>query len=250
MKSPAARDPSDTNSADSNAAINTLASHKQASLGPADNESANACPSHRPAKRKPTSGDSANGGCCSTVEQVWLMKGGKRMEHADEQGWRISEVERLTGLSRRDIQRCCYEGKGGVGILQPANSSWGRRTYSKRDLATLFVVASYRRRGFTLPQVKEVFEKHEGEKGLRALLDEECERASDQLEAILGQLLRAKALRASLEKDPSDRLSQLFRNVATVHLVLFPSSNSLEALLAIPGMDLLVELWLGPDALR
>ena len=47
------------------------------------------------------------------------------MNNAHEHGgWTISEVERLTGLPRRDIQRCCYSGKGGLGIVKPQDSTW------------------------------------------------------------------------------------------------------------------------------
>lgn len=163
------------------------------------------------------------------------------------QGWRISEVERLTGLSRRDIQRCCYEGKGGVGILSPKGSSWGRRLYDRHDVATLFVVACYRRRGLTLPQVKEVFDRHPGETGLHELLDEECERSRDQLADCLSQLVSARAFSASLEDDRDSLLAGLFRKVATVHAALRPGKASLDEILAQPGMETLVGLWLGRD---
>lgn len=169
------------------------------------------------------------------------------MDDGAGHGWRISEVERLTGLSRRDIQRCCYEGKGGVGILSPKGSSWDRRLYDRHDVATLFVVACYRRRGLTLPQVKEVFDRHPGRTGLRELLDEECERGKDQLAEVLGQLVSAKAFRASLGDDHDSLLAGLFRQVATVHAALRPDRTSLDEILAQPGVETLVELWLGGD---
>lgn len=190
---------------------------------------------------------STDGNCCSTIERVWLMKGGKRMEHAGEQGWRISEVERLTGLSRRDIQRCCYEGKGGVGILSPKGSSWGRRIYNKRDLATLFVVASYRSRGLTLPQVKEIFDQHRGADGLEELLEEELERTNDQLDRLLARHIGTRALLASLGEDSSRSLAELFKAVAAAYLAKHDlGKDPLDDLLALPGMELLVELWFGP----
>lgn len=77
---------------------------------------------------------------------------------AKQQGWTISQVEALIGLSRRDIQRCCYEGKGGVGILSPEDSKWGRRTYSAEDLARLFIVAQLKASGLSLPEAKREFE--------------------------------------------------------------------------------------------
>ena len=48
-----------------------------------------------------------------------------RDEVAD--GWKISQVEALVGLLRRDIQRACYEGAGGLGIVKPRNTTWGWR---------------------------------------------------------------------------------------------------------------------------
>lgn len=39
-------------------------------------------------------------------------------------GWKIAEVERLVGLSLRDIQRACYQGRGGMGVLKPSDGSW------------------------------------------------------------------------------------------------------------------------------
>ena len=45
-----------------------------------------------------------------------------RDEVAD--GWKISQVEALVGLPRRDIQRACYEGAGGLGIVKPRNTTW------------------------------------------------------------------------------------------------------------------------------
>ena len=45
------------------------------------------------------------------------MKSRRQRKKLGQAGWRISEVERLTGLSRRDIQRVCYQGEGGIGLL-------------------------------------------------------------------------------------------------------------------------------------
>lgn len=74
------------------------------------------------------------------------------MGTAEQHGWRIAEVERLVSLSRRDIQRACYQGRGGAGVLTPSDGSWGRRTYDERDLATLFLLAQRRRESLTLSQ--------------------------------------------------------------------------------------------------
>lgn len=116
------------------------------------------------------------------------------MNNAHEHGgWTISEVERLTGLPRRDIQRCCYSGKGGLGIVKPQDSTWGRRTYSARDVATLFVVRLEKQQGLSLPEIGEKLRKHpatgsEAEPGLLAV---HIERLKERQEEVAGQLLAA-----------------------------------------------------------
>ncbi len=79
---------------------------------------------------------------------------------ASQQGWAISQVEALIGLSRRDIQRCCYEGKGGVGILSPEDSKWGRRTYTADVVlvviaAVAFIAAKHLKQTDTAPTTSE-----------------------------------------------------------------------------------------------
>ena len=119
------------------------------------------------------------------------------MNNAHEHGgWTISEVERLTGLPRRDIQRCCYSGKGGLGILKPQDSTWGRRTYSACDVATLFVVRLEKQQGLSLPEIGEKLRKRpaigsEAEPGLLAV---HIARLKEQQEEVAGQLLAARAL--------------------------------------------------------
>lgn len=87
--------------------------------------------------------------------------------------WKISQVEKLIGLSRRDIQRACYKGRGGVAILQPKDSSWGRRNYSLEDVATLFVVKCHKERGLSLVEIKRVFERSEASEGGCAMLEDQ-----------------------------------------------------------------------------
>ena len=117
------------------------------------------------------------------------------MNNAHEHGgWTISEVERLTGLPRRDIQRCCYNGKGGLGIVQPQNSTWGRRTYSAREVATLFVVRLEKQQGLSLPEIGDKLRKRpaigsEAEPGLLAV---HIERLKERQEEVAGQLLAAR----------------------------------------------------------
>lgn len=119
------------------------------------------------------------------------------MNNAHEHGgWTILEVERLTGLPRRDIQRCCYSGKGGLGIVKPQDSTWGRRTYSARDVATLFVVRLEKQQGLSLSEIGEKLRKRpvigsEVEPGLLAV---HIARLKERQEEVSGQLLAARAL--------------------------------------------------------
>lgn len=121
--------------------------------------------------------------------------------HGDiREGWRVSQVEQLIELPRRDIKRACYQGQGGVGILQPEDSAWGRRTYGQEDLAKLFIVRQYKSRGYSLPEIKGIFEQGGGD--YRMLLDLQIARLQDQLIEIEGRLLRAQALRIAVENEP------------------------------------------------
>ena len=83
-----------------------------------------------------------------------------RDEVAD--GWKISQVEVLVGLPRRDIQRACYEGAGGLGIVKPRNTTWGWRVYEVPDVAKLFLLAQGRRQGKMLDEVRDELASCEG----------------------------------------------------------------------------------------
>ncbi len=125
--------------------------------------------------------------------------------------WKISEVQRLVELPRRDIQRACYEGQGGVGILSPTDSTWGRRTYGCEDLAKLLVASELRREGLSLPEVRREFDRAaERGQGLTGMLGDWVHRLREQEEALRGRLLKAEALWAKLasgeteEDDPHE----------------------------------------------
>ena len=69
-------------------------------------------------------------------------------------GWRVSQVERLLNMPRRDITRSCYADlkRGGAGILQPADGTWGRRNYSIEDIAWLYLVKLQHDQGTACPR--------------------------------------------------------------------------------------------------
>lgn len=121
-----------------------------------------------------------------------------RDEVAD--GWKISQVETLVGLPRRDIQRACYEGAGGLGIVKPRNTTWGWRVYEVPDVAKLFLLAQGRRQGKTLDEVRDELASCEGARDvLRKLV--RCEQAArEACDAHAGANMSARALRCAIEQ--------------------------------------------------
>ena len=112
--------------------------------------------------------------------------------------WKISQVEKLIGLSRRDIQRACYSGKGGVAILQPEDSSWGKRGYSVEDLAKLFVVKCHRGKGMSLVESAEAFRKFdEAERGY-SMLDAQVSLMLAQRDELERQIACGELINAAL----------------------------------------------------
>lgn len=145
------------------------------------------------------------------------------MDNAHAQGaWTISEVERLTGLPRRDIQRCCYNGKGGLGIVEVQNSTWGRRCYSVAEMAALYVVQLERLTGESLPEIARKLCGQAGEEPFEPAdhLAVQAARLEERSEAIAGQLARARALRIALqEDDPQSALGALVERCVGDQLV-------------------------------
>lgn len=167
-----------------------------------------------------------------------------RARHMD-QGWEISDVERLIGLSRRYIQRACYAGKDGAGILAPETN--GReRLYGVRDLAVLLVVGLFRderysrdRQRHTLGEVRDAIAAAGGD--VEGILSAQSELLRDQLEETANQYLRVRALAAALDADaPGERLANLLDEISAVAVALGPDAGA--ALLGMPGFELAQEL--------
>lgn len=184
----------------------------------------------------------------------------------DQHGWTISQVEDLIGLPRRDIQRCCYTGKGGVALLFPADSTWGRRTYSADDLARLYLVARMKDRGMSLPEIKRELDGSEAAgNGDDVLLGDCASRLAEAREQVESLLLSAQALLCA--DDPqaikslvSDYIcrsggAKLDCSGLLERLELFDFDNASSELriftlqlLDTPGFALAIELWLGPGS--
>ena len=178
-----------------------------------------------------------------------------------QEGWTISQVEALIGLSRRDIQRCCYEGKGGVGILSPEDSRWGRRTYTADDLARLFIVAQMKADGMSLPEAGRALDHAESDgKRDAELLRDYAERVAEKIEQLETLLLSARALLAAggennngLDTLIADRLSPELVDAAlgSADTPLPANEHQLKdaaEALDDPGLALAVDLARGPGS--
>lgn len=160
-------------------------------------------------------------------------------------GWEISDVERLIGLPRRYIQRACYAGKDGAGILSP-DTNGRERSYGVSDLATLFIVALYRderyspdRRRHTLGEVRNLMEERHW--NVEEMLASEAELLRDELEEVAGQYLRARALEAALSEKPEEGLAALLHEAEGASDALFGRAGTL----GTPGLALARELLAG-----
>lgn len=128
---------------------------------------------------------------CREVRETEMPKG----------EWKISQVEKLIGLPRRDIQRACYSGRGGAAILQPADSSWGRRNYRIEDLAKLFVVKCHRRKGMSLVESAAAFKEFEKSDNAYSMLDAQISLMLAQRDELERQIACGEMLRAATEDE-------------------------------------------------
>lgn len=117
--------------------------------------------------------------------------------------WKISQVEKLIGLSRRDIQRACYSGKGGAAILAPKDSSWGKRSYSLEDLAKLFVVKCHRQKGMSLVESADAFRRFEESQNNYSMLDAQVSLMLTQCDELERQIICGRLLHAATEDEGS-----------------------------------------------
>lgn len=139
--------------------------------------------------------------------------------------WKISQVEKLIGLSRRDIQRACYKGRGGVAILQPKDSSWGRRNYSLEDVATLFVVKCHKERGLSLVEIKRVFERSDASEGGCAMLEDQVSLMLDRRDELERQIACGRLLVAAMKgRTPLRKLVRSYVMKAVVDAEVFRSN--------------------------
>lgn len=181
----------------------------------------------------------------------------RRMDpYRTRSGWQIAEVQRLIGLSRRDIQRACYEGDGGTGLVRPQDSSWGKRSYSADDLALLFAVKQQHDEGLSLPEVSRLLEAaRTGEGGWACYESDQMARMRERGQDTQQRLAHAEALHAATDADGGTTqldaciYTALLQSIVDgLHDTLTgsaPASRMCEALawLAGTGADALAALW-------
>lgn len=182
------------------------------------------------------------------------------------QGWKISQVERLIDLPRRDIQRACYAGQGGACILEPTNSTWGKRFYSPGDIAKLMLVKLHKDQGYSLPEIRDLlnhpgkqFETQEQLSIWRARLEEEMLEVELKLNRVLVLLAGLEddgnghtesiegLLRRRLPQETIDILTSILSGAEPPHLTA-ETLDTLASQLNMPGIDLAIDLWAGPGA--
>mgnify|MGYP001385251945 CR=1 FL=1 len=179
-------------------------------------------------------------------------------------GWKISQVERLIDLPRRDIQRACYAGQGGACILEPTDSTWGKRFYSSGDIAKLMLVKLHKDQGYSLPEIRDLlnhpgkqFETQEQLSIWRARLEEEMLEVELKLNRVIALLAAPEhdgdkrtdaiedLLRQQLPQKAIDALTEVLSKAESTSLTA-ETLDTLESHLDIPGIDLVIDLWAGP----
>lgn len=191
----------------------------------------------------------------------------------DGDGWQISEVMALLGMGRRAIQRSCGQNpaSGDLGIVRVDGGKPGRRSYGADELAQLHLVNAMNQDGMDLASVRDAFERARSSDGVECLAERRCELDLERAEAAEARLRRDRALAS---RGDARRLGELVeREVAAAlaragHAGPFPAGwllprlrqavacgtwegevpDGLLAALEAPGLDLAMELFLGPGA--
>lgn len=192
------------------------------------------------------------------------------------EGWKILQVVSLLNMERRDITRSCYADRrrGGAGILQPADGSWGRRSYSIEDIGWLYLVKLQHEAGYSLPEIARRMDTSTGAEGLCELLRVVEDRAAEEFDELQAKRERARVLRYALEgsaRHAQESLEQYLNERSgpeTVDMLRFlvtclmaseadgapqlqfgvQDCMRLRQVLDEPGIDLAIDLWAGPGS--
>lgn len=197
-------------------------------------------------------------------------------QDAPQGGWRVSQVESLLNMPKRDITRSCYSDRkrGGAGILKPADGTWGRCNYSIEDIAWLYLVKLQHEQGYSLPEIAKRMDTMAGVETLCSYLDAVADRATEAYEELREKCERARVLRCALSAGPEgvhgaveryleERAgSEMLEVLRIVMAQLMPPDiatgyfpplddgerDRLRRILDEPGIDLAIEVWAGPGA--
>lgn len=115
--------------------------------------------------------------------------------------WKISQVEKMTGVKRRDIQRVC-DPNSRVHIFTPRESGPGKRSFDEDDILKIVLIGQYQDMGYTLPQIRRTFEEFaDSEGGYSAIAQRQVEELEFKLHEIEQKLEFANELKMALAED-------------------------------------------------
>lgn len=132
--------------------------------------------------------------------------------------WKKSQVEELTGVSKRAIQQLCNHNAktGGLGFWHPYDMGPGYAAYDEADMLAFLLVGRLHDAGFTLaemhPAVKALVQDVDdrgGEASYTELVQAKRQRLQRELAEIEGKLVLLQALDAGVEDDPCTRLERV-----------------------------------------
>lgn len=174
--------------------------------------------------------------------------------------WLRSEVEALTGLSKRKVQELCHQNRktGGMAFWRPFESRPGYSGFDKSDLIAFYIAAKLHKSGFPLIEIKDAFKATldlgDFDKALFRQKRKELQRRKEEIEIKirnLDQLEYAKCNRSRfktakiIERSLSNSLIEAIYSAEQISesfeyrsLDLFESFGKLELHLKLDGCDL------------
>lgn len=132
--------------------------------------------------------------------------------------WTISQVERLTGMPRRQIQQLCHQNEktGGIAFWAPVEQSPGHAYYDEMDLLVFYLVRQFRSAGFKLKDMERAFESAlDSPETFSPLLDAKQSELQNERRETTAKLSELKRLRSAGTKD-TDRLSANERLISII----------------------------------
>lgn len=132
--------------------------------------------------------------------------------------WKRSQVEGLTGVSKRAIQQLCSHNAktGGLGFWRPYDMGPGHAAYDEADILAFLLVGRLHDAGFALTEMRSAVkalvqdaDDRRDEASYAELIHAKCQRLQGELAEIEGKLALLQALDAGAEDDPRARLEKV-----------------------------------------